>query len=120
MSREKELIKEIDNHIGKAGRLYGLEFPDSDLEIIREALAEKCTQTSRIEAGDVVTDHGYHGQIVITRIEKSGLFCGYYVADGATVSGLEIKKFEKIADKSGEWKSCRGGVYFQKREDDAE
>lgn len=114
MKREEELIKEIDEHIKKAGGLYGLELTDSDLRIIRTALAEKYVRDSRIEAGDVVTDNGYHGQVVITCIDSKGYFQGYYVADGVTVKGLEIKDFIKIADKSGEWKSCRGGVYFQK------
>ena len=115
MSREAELIKEIDKHIKKAGGLYGLELPDSDLRIIQAALVEKEVRMSRIEAGDVVTDNGYHQEVVITRIDKHGYFEGYYVADGVTVKGLEIKNFVKIADKSGEWKSCRGGVYFQRK-----
>ena len=115
MSREAELIKEIDEHIKKAGGLYGLELPDIDLRIIQAALVEKEIQMSRIEAGDVVTDNGYYGQVVITRIEKSGYFEGYYVDDGVTIKGLEIKNFVKIADKSGEWKPCRGGVYFQRK-----
>ena len=115
MSREAELIQEIDEHIKKAGGLYGLELPNSDLQIIRAALVEKKIRKSRIEAGDVVTDNGYHGQVVITRIDKKGYFEGYYVADGVTVKGLEIKDFVKIADKSGEWKSCRNGAYFQRK-----
>ena len=115
MSREAELIKEIDEHIKKAGGLYGLELPNSDLQIIQAALIEKEIQESRIEAGDVVTDNGYHGQVVITRIDKKGYFEGYYVVDGVTVKGLEIKDFVKIADKSGEWKSCRNGAYFQRK-----
>ena len=115
MRREAELIKEIDEHIKKAGGLYGLELPDSDLRIIQAVLIEKEIQESRIKAGDVVTDNGYHQEVVITRIDKHGYFEGYYVADGVTVKGLEIKNFVKIADKSGEWKSCRGGVYFQRK-----
>ena len=115
MSREAELIKEIDKHIKKAGGLYGLELPDSDLRIIQAALIEKEIQESRIEAGDVVTDNGYHQEVVIMRIDKHGYFEGYYVADGVTVKGLEIKNFVKIANKSGEWKPCRGGVYFQRK-----
>lgn len=113
MSREIELIQKIDEHIKKAGNLYGLELPNCDLQVIRAALIEKKIRKSRIEAGDVVTDNAYHGQVVITRIEKSGYFEGYYIADGVTVKGLEIKNFVKIADKNGEWKSCRGGVYFK-------
>ncbi|MCM1221469.1 MAG: hypothetical protein NC548_44020, partial [Lachnospiraceae bacterium] len=35
ISREAELIKEIDEHIKEAGGLYGLELPDSDLQVIR-------------------------------------------------------------------------------------
>lgn len=117
MSREAELIGSIDEHIRKAGGRYGMELSDSDLEVIRAALVEKSIQLSRIEAGDVVTDHGYHGQVVITRIDKQGYFEGYYVSDGVTVKNLHIKKFKKIADKSGEWKACRGGVYFQKNDE---
>ncbi|MCM1218078.1 MAG: hypothetical protein NC548_26630, partial [Lachnospiraceae bacterium] len=97
-----------------AGGLYGLELPDSDLQVIRAALVEKAIKESRIVAGDVVTDNGYHGEVVITQISKSGIFQGYYVVDGVTVKGLDISKFVKIADKSGEWKPCRGGVYFQR------
>ncbi len=41
MSREAELIKEIDEHIKEAGGLYGLELSDSDLLIIRNALASQ-------------------------------------------------------------------------------
>lgn len=117
MSREAELIKKIDEHIKEAGGLYGLELPDSDLQVIREALSEKNIKESRIVAGDVVTDNGYHQEVVITRIDKRGYFEGYYVADGVTVKGLEIKNFIKIADRSGEWKTCRGGVYFQRVEE---
>lgn len=115
MSREAELIGNIDEHIKNAGGRYGMELSDSDLKVIRAALVEKSIQLSRIEAGDVVTDNGYHGQVVITRIDKRGFFEGYYVADGVTVKNLHIEKFKKIADKSGEWKACRGGVYFQKK-----
>ena len=115
MSREAELIKEIDKHIKKAGGLYGLELPDSDLQVIRAALVEKEVKESRIVTGDVVTDYGYHGEVVITRIDKHGYFEGYYVVDGVTVKGLEIKNFTKIADRSGEWKSCRSCVYFQRK-----
>lgn len=120
MSREAELIKEIDEHLRREGHcgklcIYGLELPGSDLQVIRTALIEKKIRKSRIEAGDVVTDYGYHGQVVITRIEKCGYFEGYYVADGVTVKGLEIKDFVKIADKSGEWKSSRNGAYFQRK-----
>ena len=115
MSREAELIQNIDEHIKKAGGLYGLELPNSDLQIIRAALVEKKIRKSRIEAGDVVTDNGYHGQVVITQKKKKGYFEGYYVVDGVTVKGLEIKDFVKIADKSGEWKSCRNGAYFQRK-----
>lgn len=92
-----------------------MELSDSDLRIIQAALVEKEIQMSRIEAGDVVTDNGYHQEVVITRIDKHGYFEGYYVADGVTVKGLEIKNFVKIADKNGEWKPCRGGVYFQRK-----
>ena len=35
MSREAELIQNIDEHIKRAGGLYGLELSDSDLRVIR-------------------------------------------------------------------------------------
>ena len=41
MSREAEIIKEIDEHIKKAGGLYGLELPDSDLQVIWAALKKR-------------------------------------------------------------------------------
>lgn len=113
MSEETRLIKEIDQHMEKASGLYGLEFSDNDLKIIRKALLSEHLKQSSIKAGDVVTDNGYHQEVVITRISQSGYFEGYYVVDGVTVKGLEIKNFVKIADKSGEWKPCRGGVYFK-------
>lgn len=113
MSEETRIIKEIDSHLKKAGGLYGLELSDSDLKIIRKALLSEHTRKSGIRAGDVVTDNGYHQEVVITRIREDGIFEGYYVADGVTIKGLKIENFVKIADKRGEWKSCRGGVYFK-------
>lgn len=54
MSREKELIKEIDEHIMEnSGGLYGLELPDSDLKIIRAALAEKEAQTGNLTSDGI-------------------------------------------------------------------
>lgn len=53
MSREAELIKEIDQHIKKAGGLYGLELPDSDLRIIQAALCKS------VEADPVNRDIGF-------------------------------------------------------------
>lgn len=55
--------------------------------------------TKVIKVGDVVTDEGYHGEVVITRIDGTGenaFFRGYYLADGVTVSGLQLKNFKKI------------------------
>ena len=95
MSREAELIGNIDEHIKNAGGRYGMELSDSDLKVIRAALVEKSIQLSRIEAGDVVTDNGYYGEIVITCI-NNGFFEGYGRKDGAVFSGLDIKKFKKI------------------------
>ena len=48
MSRELELIKEIDEHIEKAGGLYGMELPNSDLRIIRAALCMAAESGLRI------------------------------------------------------------------------
>lgn len=116
MRREAQLIKQIDNYLKKPDNSYNPVFSEDDLKIIKAALIARHIKGSRIVAGDVVTDNGYHQEIVITRIETDGRFQGYYVADGVTVKGLEISRFTKIADRSGEWKACRGGVYFQSRE----
>ena len=37
MSREAELIGNIDEHIKNAGGRYGMELSDSDLKVIRAA-----------------------------------------------------------------------------------
>ncbi len=113
MRKEAKLIRRIDACLENPSGTYNPIFSGEELEIIRKALIDRHVRESRITAGDVVTDNGYHQEVVITRIEKSGHFQGYYVADGVTVKGLEISKFTKIADRSGEWKACRGGVYFQ-------
>ncbi len=113
MRIEAQLIKQINNYLEKPTSTYNPIFSAEDLKIIKAALIDRHIKENRIVAGDVVTDNGYHGEVVITRIDKGGYFQGYYVADGVTVKGLEIGKFVKIADKNGEWKSCRGGVYFQ-------
>ena len=86
MSEETRIIKEIDSHLKKAGGLYGLELSDSDLKIIRKALLSEHTRKSGIRAGDVVTDNGYHQEVVITRIREDGIFEGYYVAEWCKVS----------------------------------
>ena len=77
MSREAELIGNIDEHIKNAGGRYGMELSDSDLKVIRAALVEKSIQLSRIEAGDVVTDNGYHGQVVFSAALAA--FCAFMV-----------------------------------------
>ena len=60
--------------------------------VIRPAI-HKATEV--IKVGDVVTDNGYHGEVVVTCIDYD-TFRGYYLADGVVVSGLDIKKFKKI------------------------
>lgn len=50
--------------------------------------------TEVIKVGDVVTDNGCHGEVVVTRI-YCGLFQGYYKEDGVTVSGLRLEHFKK-------------------------
>ncbi len=60
--------------------------------IIKPAI-HKATEV--IKVGDVVTDNGYHGEVVITCI-TNGFFKGYYRADGFVVSGLELKDFKKV------------------------
>ncbi len=51
--------------------------------------------TEVIKVGDVVTDNGCHGEVVVTRI-YCGLFQGYYKEDGVTVSALRLEDFKKI------------------------
>lgn len=46
--QEKELIKDIDEHIKEAGGAYGLELPDSDLLVIRAALKYKVETFERM------------------------------------------------------------------------
>lgn len=45
--------------------------------------------------GDVVTDNGYYGEIVITRIDN-GCLKGYGRKDGTVFSGLDIARFKKV------------------------
>ncbi len=51
--------------------------------------------TEVIKVGDVVTDNGYHGEVVVTCIDYD-TFKGFYKADGITVSGLRLEDFKKI------------------------
>lgn len=118
MRREAQLIKQINSYLKNPTNSYNPIFSEDDLRIIKEALIDRHIKGSRIVAGDVVTDNGYHQEVVITRIDSGGYFQGYYVADGVTVKGLEISKFTKIADRSGEWKTCRGGVHFQSKNEE--
>jgi len=48
--QERELIKDIDEHIKEAGGAYGLELPDSDLLVIRAALEYKVKAFERMAA----------------------------------------------------------------------
>lgn len=47
------------------------------------------------QIGDVVTDQGYYGEIVITRIDN-GYIRGYGIKDGVVFSGLDVKKFKRV------------------------
>ena len=51
--------------------------------------------TEVIKVGDVVTDNGYHGEVVVTCIDYD-TFKAFYKADGVTVSGLRLEDFKKI------------------------
>ena len=53
--------------------------------------------TEQIRVGDVVTDDGYCGEVVVTTIDGE-YFRGYYRADGVPVAGLKLKNFEKIVN----------------------
>lgn len=107
-----ELLKEDKN-------TFTIILSKDALEKVRDALVEKMARESRIEVGDVVSDYGYHGAVVITQI-RGNSFRGYYVVDGATVDNLHFvdektgrQIFEKIASGNGQWKLCRGGAYFE-------
>lgn len=72
MSREAELIEKIDKHIRKAGGFYGLEFPDSDLRVIRASLVKRikkkavhhrcpaCGNPATTETGDSFIDYYFN------------------------------------------------------------
>ena len=51
--------------------------------------------TEVIKVGDVVTDDGYRREVVVTHI-YGNKFCGYYLENGLTISGLDIDDFKKI------------------------
>ena len=64
MRREALLIKQIDNYLKKPGNFYNPVFSEDDLKIIKAALIDRHIKGSRISAGDVVTDNGYHQEVV--------------------------------------------------------
>lgn len=61
--------------------------------IIRPAIRRSVEGPFR--AGDVVTDYGYYGEIVITRIDN-GYIKGYGIKDGMVFNGLDSKKFKRV------------------------
>lgn len=76
MRKEAELIKRINNHLKNPSGTYSPVFSDGELEIIKKTLIDRHVRESRITVGDVVTDNGYHQEVVITRIEKKRIFPG--------------------------------------------
>lgn len=109
----KEIKRKIVNNAGCIVAKWVLHNCDDGLMVKRKGGAEQIIKvfsasayrnlikpaihkaTEIIKVGDVVTDNGYHGEIVITCI-TDGFFKGYYRADGAVVSGLRLKDFKKI------------------------
>lgn len=51
--------------------------------------------TEVIKVGDVVMRNGCHMKVVVTRI-YGNKFCGYYLENGLTISGLDIGDLKKI------------------------
>lgn len=109
----KEIKKTVVNKIGCFVAWWILHNCDDGLVINRKGGAKQIIKvfaepayrnvikpaiykaTEVIKVGDVVTDNGYHGKVVITRIDYD-TFRGYYLADGVVVAGLKIKDFKKI------------------------
>mgnify|MGYP006922135536 CR=1 FL=1 len=107
-----QIKKEIVNVVGSAVAKWVLHYDDG-LIVIRKGGARQIIKvfsepayrnvikpaihkaTDVIKVGDVVTDNGYHGKVVVTRIQDD-LFCGYYLADGVLVSWLKSKDFKRI------------------------
>lgn len=61
--------------------------------VIKPAICR--AQEGPLLVGDVVTDKGYWGEIVVTRIEQ-GRFGGYCRADGKPIDRLDAKEFSKV------------------------
>ncbi|MDE7444780.1 MAG: hypothetical protein K2N15_03635 [Lachnospiraceae bacterium] len=61
--------------------------------VIRPAIRR--TVEGPFKAGDVVTDNGYYGEIVITRIDN-GFIYGYGIKDGAIFSRLDVRNFKRV------------------------
>ncbi len=113
--KTKIIRKTIINKIGCFVAWWILHYCNDGLVIVRKGgarqiikvFAEPAYQnvikpaiyraTEVIKIGDVVTDNGYHGEVVVTCIDYSyNTFRGYYRADGAVVAGLKLKDFKKI------------------------
>lgn len=83
----QRLIKQIDEHTKKAGGWYGLELPDSDLKIIREALelvSYKAPVNKPDAFGDTTACCPNCGKPVINYFNKAAtpancMFCGQRV-----------------------------------------
>ena len=109
----KEIKKMVVNEIGCLVAWWILHNCDDGLVIKRKGGARQIIKvfaepayrnvikpaihkaTEVIKVGDVVTDNGYYGKVVVTCIDYD-TFRGYYLADGVVVAGLKIKDFEKI------------------------
>lgn len=94
-----------------------VQFTQDELDYIIGILKEKKIAEKQIVPGDVVTDNGYHGRVVVTAV-RNGWFEGYYVEDGVTVKGLELAKFKKVSESVGNWIPTRTGAVFIKKEGD--
>ncbi len=112
--RKAKMKKKIINEIGCLIARWILHNCEDGLVIKRKCGADQIIKVFSVQAykniiapivrrtvegpfrvGDVVTDNGYYGEIVITSI-NNGFFKGYGRKDGMVFSGLDIKKFKKV------------------------
>lgn len=82
----------IINRKGGARQIIKVFSEPAYRNMIKPAIHEA---TEVIKVGDVVTDNGYHGKVVVTCIDYNS-FRGYHLKDGVTVSGLKLSEFKKI------------------------
>lgn len=123
--RAKEIKKRFINQIGCFVAWWILHNCDDGLRVDRKGGAKQIIKvfsepayrnivkpvihkaSEVIRAGDVVTDDGYYGKVVVTGVGRD-TFRGYCLADGRAVAGLMAKDFKRIARWGREEKNDAG------------